>query len=611
MKNVWRYAKRYWPLYVVAILSMVVSILLDAAAPQITRRIIDDVIVGGQMGLLMRLLLGLLGIGLGRALFQYVKEFIFDFAASGIGSRLRKDLFDHIQALSVGYFDSHNTGELMARVKDDVDRIWNACGFVGMLILECFIHTVIMVTCMFTISPVLTMAPLFVMALIVVCAVRMEKGLGLVYEQISEETARMNTVAQENIAGVRTVKAFAREPYEKQKFEGHNKRFYELNMEQARLIARYQPNISFLSKVLLMTIIVAGGILVIRGRMTIGQLGAFSEYASNIIWPMEMVGWLSNDLAAALASEKKIRAIFAEEPKIRTMGADPETGTGEDVPEGGVVAGDGAMRQKRLQGRALARDGEQQDGSKIRGDIRFDQVDLVLHGQRVLKGISFDLPAGKTLGIMGMTGSGKTSIVNLIQRFYDVSAGQIWIDGRKIGQIPLPALRSQIAVVMQDVFLFSDSIAENIKMGKKESVRQASVEKAAVRAGAHGFIMELEQRYDTVIGERGTGLSGGQKQRISIARAIAKESPVLILDDSTSALDMETEKEIERQLAKLERSTKIIIGHRISSVRHADEILILENGQIVERGTHEELMAKKGRYHQTYVVQYGEEETWE
>lgn len=597
MKNIWRYAKRYWPLYVVAILSMVVSILLDAAAPQITRRIIDDVIVGGQLGLLMRLLMGLLGIGLGRAVFQYGKEFIFDYAASGIGSRLRKDLFDHIQTLSVGYFDSHNTGELMARVKDDVDRIWNACGFVGMLILECFIHTVIMVSCMFTISPVLTMAPLFVMALIVVCAVRMEKGLGLVYEQISEETARMNTVAQENLAGVRTVKAFAREPYEKQKFEGHNKQFYELNMEQARLIARYQPNISFLSKVLLMTVIVAGGILVIRGRMTIGQLGAFSEYASNIIWPMEMVGWLSNDLAAALASEKKIRAIFAKEPEIRVMGADPETGTGEKVGERGTAAGDGAMRP--------------QDGFKIRGHIRFDQVDLELHGQKVLKGISFDLPAGKTLGIMGMTGSGKTSIVNLIQRFYDVSAGTIKIDGRKICQIPLPALRSQIAVVLQDVFLFSDSIAENIKMGKKGSVSQASVEKAAVRAGAHGFIMALDQRYDTVIGERGTGLSGGQKQRISIARAIAKESPILILDDSTSALDMETEKEIERQLAELKRSTKIIIGHRISSVRHADEILILENGRIVERGTHEELMAKKGRYHQTYVVQYGEEETWE
>lgn len=630
MKNIWRYAKRYWPLYVVAILSMVVSILLDAAAPQITRRIIDDVIVGGQLGLLMRLLMGLLGIGLGRAVFQYGKEFIFDYAASGIGSRLRKDLFDHIQTLSVGYFDSHNTGELMARVKDDVDRIWNACGFVGMLILECFIHTVIMVSCMFTISPVLTMAPLFVMALIVVCAVRMEKGLGLVYEQISEETARMNTVAQENLAGVRTVKAFAREPYEKQKFEGHNKQFYELNMEQARLIARYQPNISFLSKVLLMTVIVAGGILVIRGRMTIGQLGAFSEYASNIIWPMEMVGWLSNDLAAALASEKKIRAIFAKEPEIRVMGADPETGTGEKVAEGENAAGDGAIRRKGLRGRAMARDGEPQDslrtrdeaaaadgdirpqdGFKIRGHIRFDQVDLELHGQKVLKGISFDLPAGKTLGIMGMTGSGKTSIVNLIQRFYDVSAGTIKIDGRKICQIPLPALRSQIAVVLQDVFLFSDSIAENIKMGKKESVSQASVEKAAVRAGAHGFIMALDQRYDTVIGERGTGLSGGQKQRISIARAIAKESPILILDDSTSALDMETEKEIERQLAELKRSTKIIIGHRISSVRHADEILILENGRIVERGTHEELMAKKGRYHQTYVVQYGEEETWE
>lgn len=558
-------------LYGIAVIAMVISILLDAAAPQITQRIIDQVIVGGRTELLMQLLFGLLGIGLGRAVFQYTKEFIFDFAASGIGSRLRKDLFDHIQTLSVGYFDSHNTGELMARVKDDVDRIWNACGFVGMLIIECVIHTCVMVFCMFRISPLLTLIPLLVMPVIAWFALRMENGLGDVYDRISEETASMNTTAQENLAGVRTVKAFAREKYEIRKFRAHNQKYYRLNMEQAGLIARYQPNISFLSKVLLMAVIVAGGIMVIDGRISIGQLGAFSEYANNIVWPMEMVGWLSNDFAAAIASNGKIQKIFREKPEI----ASPE----------------GAEPMERM-----------------RGEICFDHVDFAINGKEILKDVSFTVPAGSTLGIMGMTGAGKSSVVNLIQRFYDAASGQILIDGKDVRSLSLSDLRRQISVVMQDVFLFSDTIQDNIKTGNRDAAEWESVERASVCADAHGFIMKLTEQYDTIIGERGVGLSGGQKQRISIARAIAKENPVLILDDSTSALDMETEKEIQRQLQELKNCTKIIIGHRISAVQNADQILILENGRVAERGTHEELLKKRGLYYQTFKVQYGEEE---
>lgn len=571
MKSLWKYIGKYCPLYGIAVIAMVISILLDAAAPQITQRIIDQVIVGGRTELLMQLLFGLLGIGLGRAVFQYTKEFIFDFAASGIGSRLRKDLFDHIQTLSVGYFDSHNTGELMARVKDDVDRIWNACGFVGMLIIECVIHTCVMVFCMFRISPLLTLIPLLVMPVIAWFALRMENGLGDVYDRISEETASMNTTAQENLAGVRTVKAFAREKYEIRKFRAHNQKYYRLNMEQAGLIARYQPNISFLSKVLLMAVIVAGGIMVIDGRISIGQLGAFSEYANNIVWPMEMVGWLSNDFAAAIASNGKIQKIFREKPEISS-------------PEGA------------------------ESMERMRGEICFNHVDFAINGREILKDVSFTVPAGSTLGIMGMTGAGKSSVVNLIQRFYDATSGQILIDGKDVRSLSLSDLRRQISVVMQDVFLFSDTIQDNIKTGNRDAAEWESVERASVCADAHGFIMKLTEQYDTIIGERGVGLSGGQKQRISIARAIAKENPVLILDDSTSALDMETEKEIQRQLQELKKCTKIIIGHRISAVQNADQILILENGRVAERGTHEELLKKRGLYYQTFKVQYGEEE---
>lgn len=287
---------------------------------------------------------------------------------------------------------------------------------------------------------------------------------------------------------------------------------------------------------------------------------------------MELLGWLSNDIAAAFASNKKIQKILKEEPEIQT-------------PENPSVL------------------------KEVKGDVTFENVGLSFQGKEVLKHINFSLKAGKTLGIMGVTGSGKTLIIQLLQRFYDTSEGRILLDGVDIKDLSIAQLRSSMAVVLQDVFLFSDTVEENIKTGRKEFLDREMVEWAASHASASSFIENLEEGYETVVGERGVGLSGGQKQRISIARAIAKETPILILDDSTSALDMETEQEIHKNLEQVKNATKIIIGHRISAVRNADEILILRDGEIVERGNHDELMKKKGEYYQTYCVQYGEEET--
>ena len=568
MKKLYTYIGKHWLGYVFAILCMVTAIVLDMIYPMITESIIDDVMLDGKTEILFGLLLGIVVVGVGRAITGYFKEFTFDKLASTIGSEMRKDLFNHIQSLSMNYFAKTNTGELMARVKDDVDRVWDVLGFVGMLLMEVVIHVSIVLYCMFTRNRKLAFLPLITMIVCGVAAVIMERKLDKVYEEISEENAVLTTVAEENLAGVRTVKAFAREKFEIEKFLSHNNKYYELNITQSKVMAKYYPVFQFVGKALPVITTVLGGVSVMKGEMSLGALVAFVEYTRNCTWPMEMMGWLTNGLSSGIASYKKIKKIYEENTEICNK-------------EEAVVL------------------------EKVIGEVTFENVSFAVDGKEILEDISFHLPAGKTLGIMGATGSGKSSIINLLQRFFDVSDGSVKVDGVDIRDLTLKQLRSSIAVVLQDVFLFSDTIEENIKMGQRKLLSQEEIKYAANRARASQFIEKLDEQYETVIGERGVGLSGGQKQRISIARAFSKKSPILVLDDSTSALDMETEVKIQKNLNSLKGITKIIIGHRISAVRHADEIIYLKDGKIAERGTHEELLLKKGLYYETYLAQYG------
>lgn len=568
MKKLHTYIGRYWYGYLFAIFCMVAAIALDMVYPVITQSIVDDVILGGKLEILTRLLIGIALVGIGRCIFGYFKEFTFDKLSSTIGSEMRKDLFDHIQTLSMRYFDDTNTGELMARVKDDIDKVWNALGYVGMLLIEVVIHVTFVLYCMFSRNWRLAFLPLITMIVCGMVAVLMERKLDSIYEDISEENAVLTTVAEENLAGVRTVKAFAREKHEIAKFTSHNKRYYELNITQSKVLVKYQPIFQFVGKALPVCTTVLGGISVMNGNMTLGALVAFVEYSRNCTWPMEMMGWLTNDLSSAIASYKKIKKIYGETADIK------------DKEEPVIL-------------------------EQVKGNIAFDQVSFGIEGKTILENISFEVPAGKALGIMGATGSGKSSIINLLQRFYDATEGAVKIDGMDVRDLSLGQLRSNISVVLQDVFLFSDTIEENIKMGQRKSMQMDEIRRAAASAQASGFIEKMDEQYETVIGERGVGLSGGQKQRISIARALSKHSPILVMDDSTSALDMETEHEIQKTLNELKDTTKIIIAHRISAVRHADEIIYLEDGRIAERGTHEELLAKKGLYYETFKAQYG------
>lgn len=570
MKKLSAYIWEHKFAYLFAIASMIISVSLDMLSPRLTKHIVDDVIIGGDTGKLKYLLLAILGVGTGRCIFQYTKEFTFDFVGAGIIGDIRKNLFRHIQSLSADFFDRTGTGELMSRIKDDCDRIWDGLTFVGMLMIEVILHTTIVLFCMYSLNWKLAVLPTFCMIITAFIAIFMEKKLGAVYDAISEENAVLNTVAEENLAGVRTVKAFAREKHEIAKFLSHNKKYYELNMEQSRVFVKYYPYIQLITKLLPVAILLLGGRMVIKEAISLGTLTAFIEYSMNIVWPMEMLGWLTNSFSSAIASNRKLKAIYEEKPSI----IEPENPI---IPE------------------------------HIKGKIEFSHVSFHKDDMHeILHDITFTVEPGKTIGIMGATGAGKSSIIHLLRRLYDATDGAIYLDDINIKDMSLQQLRSSISPVMQDIFLFSDTITENVKLGKKDSLSFQTVMEAASAAQAKGFIERMEQQYDTVIGERGVGLSGGQKQRITIARALAKKSPILVMDDSTSALDMETEQSIQETLHLLKGTTKIIIGHRISAVCQADEILILENGSIAERGTHKSLLEKKGLYYKTYMAQYGE-----
>ena len=570
MKKVSTYIWKHKFAYLMAFLSLVISVALDMLSPQLTRLIVDDVILDGQIQKLTPLLVGILLVGLGRCIFQYIKEMTCDLAGSKISADIRRDLFHHVQSLSAEFFDRTGTGELMSRVKDDVDRIWDGLTYVGMLMTEVVVHTSIVLFCMYSLNWRLAILPTLCMGIASSIAIFMEKKLDSVYEAISEENASLNTVAEENLAGVRTVKAFAREKYEITKFLSHNQRYYELNMKQSKLFVKYHPYLSMITRILPLVILLLGGFIVRDGEMTLGSLSAFIQYSTNIVWPMEMLGWLTNSLSSAVASNRKIKKLYEEKPAILEA-------------ENPVVL------------------------PQVKGKITFSHVSFhKADRHEILHDISFTVEPGKTVGIMGATGAGKSSLIYLLQRLYDATDGSISLDDVNVKDLTLKQLRSSTSLVMQDVFLFSDTILENVKLGQKNRISQEAVRDAAARAQAKGFIEKMDNQYDTVIGERGVGLSGGQKQRLTIARALAKKTPVLVLDDSTSALDMETEQSIHETLRELPDTTKIIIGHRISAVCHADEILILENGRIAERGTHESLLALKGLYYQTYVAQYGE-----
>ncbi|WBW97915.1 ABC transporter ATP-binding protein [Oceanirhabdus sp. W0125-5] len=567
MKKILNYISKYWTSYIIPVMCMLLGIGLDMLNPKITGMFIDDVIRNGKYDLTTKLLIGIIGIAISRSIFMYVKHYRFDKTSSLISRDLKKDLFNHIQSLSFSYFDKKNTGELMSRVDSDVDRIWETIGFGLALFIENILYFIIASICLFSISWKLTLIALIPMPLLAFTAMKLEKEIDQTFEDISDNTSEMNTIAQENLAGVRLVKAFAREKHELSKFFKYNKTSHDLSIKKFKVFGKYFPLFDFLSNICILLVIVIGGIFVIKGNLSVGELVQFNLYAWMIIWPMRMLGWLSNMIAQANASSKKIFKIMDTEPEIKN----------------------------KLNAIEL---------NNMKGHIKFNNVTFKYDDEEILKGINLDIAPGSTVAIMGSTGSGKSTLTNLIGRYYDTTEGSVTIDGFNVKDLHLNTLRSQMAVVPQDVFLFSESIEENIKFACPSATLN-DVKSACEKACAKDFIESLEEKYDTVIGERGIGLSGGQKQRLSIARALIKNSKILVLDDSTSALDMDTEFQLLKNIYDhCAHMTTIIIAHRISAVKNADMIVIMEDGKIAEYGNHTSLIAKGGKYYDIYREQF-------
>ena len=567
MKRILKYVSKYKGTVIIGTMCMLIVIGVDLFLPYLQQVFIDSGLMKGNQNVIVSVLVWIGIITIIKAMLGYGKEFLYDVLSSWVHQDIKNDLFAHIQTLEFEYFDNMNTGELMSRIGEDAENIWQTIGYGMRLFIENIIYFVISTIILFVLNYKLALACFIVMIPIGFIGIKLENKFGETYSKISDQTAEINTIAQEDIAGIKLVKAFSREKYEINKFLKMNKVYYDLNMEQAKIIGDYFPPIEFLTNIALVIMIVLGGFLVMDGEVSIGILVAFNGYIWNLIWPMRMLGELTDLLSRTVSSANKIFAIMDKDPCIKTK---------ENF----------------------------KDVKNIKGNIKFEGVNFKYDDKLVLKNINLDIKAGSTVAIMGATGAGKSSLINLIGRYYDTCKGSIKIDGIDIKEYNLEFLRKNMAIVPQETFLFSETILNNIKFSN-ENASFEEIKEASKLACANEFIEGLELGYNTEIGERGIGLSGGQKQRIAIARSLVRKAKILILDDSTSALDMETEHELLKNLSnRKHESTTFIIAHRISAVKNADLIIYLEDGQIKESGTHDELLKKKGRYYDIYNDQF-------
>lgn len=545
-------------------LIVIVTLLL---APYITKDIVNQVIPNRDMARLVPLAAMLMGMVLLRAVANYSRGLIMERVSQNVVYDLRTGLYSHLQELPYEFYDHNRVGEIMSRMTGDIEGIRNliAGGIITVFDNSLkFIGGLVFMTFM---SWQLTLALIIIAPILSVTAWQFNKRIRPVFRSIREQNAVLNTRTQENLAGIRVVKAFAREDYEEKMFLRDNQELLRLNLKATWVWSNFVPLMEVLSSLCTPIMIGVGGTLLFRGEMDLGTLIAITGYIGLITNPMRQLSNIINMLAQAVTSAEKLfyYVDFGASIKDDEDAVEPE---------------------------------------KFEGHVKYDHVTFSYGGRDVLSDISFEALPGQTIAVVGSTGSGKSTLVSLMGRFYDIKSGSVEVDGVDVRHQKLKLLRRHIGYVMQDTFLFSDTLADNIRFGEPDASMERVVA-AARNAQAEEFIDHMPNGYEEIVGERGTGLSGGQKQRTAIARALLINSSILIFDDSTSAVDMETEYEIQQALKRLPgKRTTFIIAHRISSVKNADQILVLDDGRIAERGTHAELLKQHGIYYGMVRDQY-------
>ena len=569
IKWVFTYVNKYKFRFYSAFVAALICSLMSMINPYLSGVIVDDVIMKNKSGILIYILGIMIFITGIKSVIRYTYQMVFEHVSQNVIFEIRQQMYEKLQELDVDYYNRTRTGDIMARMTGDMDAIRHFIAWVMYNIFENVTMFVFAIGTMFVINSQFTIFMFLLTPLVAYCAYRMTVKCNPIFYDIRERFSKLNTVVQENISGNRVVKAFAKEKYEISKFEERNKEYMDSNMDLAKVIQKYMPMLNALSNMFSVIMILVGGILIINEKLTMGELVIFNGLIWAINNPVNMVGWLINDVQRFLAASKKMRMLLGEQTKVAN-------------PKNGIKP------------------------SKIKGEIEFRNVNFEYGDEQVLKNVNFHVRPGQRVAIFGQTGSGKSTIINLIERFYDAQSGEVLIDGVDIKKYDLHALRRNISISMQDVFLFSNTIEDNIRYGIPD-IDNSKISWAAEMSDADNFINKLADSYETIVGERGVGLSGGQKQRITLARSIIKDPSILILDDTTSALDVETEAAIQRNLKSIYKGkTTFIIAHRISSIKNSDLILVLDNGEIIESGTHEELINAHGHYYDVYKEQYGE-----
>lgn len=560
-----------------AIFLFIINDTMAMAMPLLSGFIVDKIIIGKQHNLLISVCVLMVAMMIVRVGSRYIYQLLMEKFGQNAVYRLVSDEYEKLHSLDFTYFNHTRTGDIMSRMTSDTDAIRHILSWVSYMALDCVVMFVLALVIMFSIQWKLALALMSITPFLFLLAKIMGKKARPKFLAIRESFARMNSMVEENIEGNRVVKAFVREDYETKKFDKCNEDYFNRNITLAKNTQKYMPWLDGMGFVLELITVGFGGWLVLNGNMTLGTFVTFNSFLWMLHMPVRMVGWLINDWQRFNAGCVNIRKLLTQESHIRHPKESDET-------------------------------------VKIRGKITFEHVDFSFPDDQdspILKDIDLDIPAGSKLGILGETGSGKSTLVSLIARFYDPTRGRVLIDGKDVREWPLETVRNQVSIVAQETFLFSDTIAGNISFGlpqTKENCKELdnTIRTMATIAAADDFIMDMPEGYETVVGERGVGLSGGQKQRLSLARALANNPAILIMDDTTSAVDMETEEHIQQELKKLDGTRTIItIAHRISSVKDADMIVVLDHGKIVERGTHAQLVAAHGRYWEIYRKQLG------